>query len=80
MFVEETTEFDYSPGDTINILKQQKVREGWQDGLEVCTVISKLSSLDLNLGPALNCHPGVSSMCAVSRMDVKLSIPSVSIS
>ena len=33
--------------------------EGWQDGLEVCTLISKLSSLGLNPDPAINCHPGV---------------------
>ena len=33
---------------------------GWQDGLEVHTFASKLSSLGLNLDPAINWHLGVS--------------------
>ena len=31
-----------------------------QDDLEGPTLASKMSRLDLNLGPAINCHPGVS--------------------
>ena len=30
---------------------------GWQDGFEVRTVASKLSTLGLNPDPAINCHP-----------------------
>ena len=50
----------------------------WQDGLEIHTLASKLSSLGLNPEPAINC-PGVSrqgdssiNVCAVPRMDIKL--------
>ena len=52
------------------------------DSLEVCTLNSELSSLGLNLGPAINSHPAVSqagafiNVCAVPRMDVKLGVPS----
>ena len=34
--------------------------DGWQDGLEVCTLTSKLSSLGSNLSPAKNCPVGLS--------------------
>ena len=33
--------------------------KGWQDGLEVRTLTSKLSSLGFNHDRAINCHPGV---------------------
>ena len=61
-------------------------RLSWQDGLEVRTLASKLSSLGLNPDPAMNCHPDVSQagwfidVCAVPRMDVKLGVPSAGIS
>ena len=61
-------------------------KAGWQDGLEVLTLFSKLSSLGLNPGPCINYHPGVSqagsfiNVCAVPRMDVKLSILPANIS
>ena len=50
---------------------------GCQNGLEVGTLPSKLSSLRLNPNPAINRHPSVSqagrfiNACAVPRMDVK---------
>ena len=53
----------------------------WQDGLEVRTLTSKLSSLGLNPDPAINYHPGVSQagrfilLWAFPRMDVKLGHP-----
>ena len=60
---------------------------GLQDGLEVCTFASELSSLGLNFGPATNSHPGVSqagrgiNVCAVPRMDATLQgIPSTGVS
>ena len=34
--------------------------QGWQDGLTVCTLASKLSHLGLNPDPAINCHPSIS--------------------
>ena len=45
---------------------------------------SELSSLGSNLGPAINCHPGVSqawrgiAVCAAPRTDVKLRFSSAS--
>ena len=57
------------------------IRRGWQDGLEICTLDSELSSLGcLNLDPTINCHPGVSqvgggiNVCAVPQMAVKLGV------
>ena len=47
--------------------------EGWEDGREICTLTSKLSSLGLNLSAAINCHPSVSqagqfiNVCAILR-------------
>ena len=32
---------------------------GWQDGLDVCTLASELSSLGSNPDLAINGHPGV---------------------
>ena len=52
----------------------------------VCTLASDLSSLGLNINPAINCHPGVLHLwrcitkCAVSRMHVKLGVLSASTS
>ena len=40
---------------------------GWQDGLEGCTLASKLSSLGSNPDAAINCHPGVSKSCCITR-------------
>ena len=43
----------------------------------MCTIVSELSYLRLNLGQAINCHPGVShegrgiDVCAFLWMDVK---------
>ena len=59
---------------------------GWQDGLEVGTLTSELSSLGLNPDTAINCHRHVSqtgkgiNVCAVLQMNVQLGIPSHSIS
>ena len=53
---------------------------GWQDGLEVGTLASDLSSLGLNPDVAINCHHGVSqtvkgfNVCAVLQMNVQLGI------
>ena len=48
--------------NTTKTFHRTNIKAGWQDGLEVCTLtlISKLPSQGLNLGPARNCHPGVS--------------------
>ena len=67
---------------------------GWEDGLEVCTLASELSSLGFNpdptischLKPAMNCHPGVSqaglfiNVCAIPWMVVKLHVLAADIS
>ena len=59
---------------------------GWQDVLEVHTLFSKLSSLGLNLGPDINCHPGVSQsggihQCVCHPSDGRsMGVPSASIS
>ena len=51
---------------------------GCKDSLEMCTFASELSSLGLNLEPAINCHPGVLqaglciNVCAVAQMDIKM--------
>ena len=56
-----------------------------QGSLEVRTLACDLDNLGLNLGPAINSHPGVSharkgvDMCAVPRIDVKLGVPSASL-
>ena len=43
----------------------------WEDGLKVHTLTSKLSSLGLNLSPAINCHSGVSQAgCLINVRDV----------
>jgi len=61
------------------------IAQGSQDGLAVCTLTYKLSSLGLNRDPAINHHPGVSqagrfiSACAVPRIDIKLGVPSAAI-
>jgi len=53
---------------------------GWQDGLEVDTLVPELSHLGLNPDTAINCHRGVSqigkgiNVCAVLRMNVQLGI------
>ena len=59
---------------------------GWQDGFEVGTLASELSSLGLNPDAAINCHRRVSqtgkgiNVCAVLQMNVQQGIPSYSIS
>ena len=59
---------------------------GCQDDLEVHTITSNLSILGLDLNPVINCHPAVSqarrfiSECVIPGVDVKLGVPSVSIS
>ena len=50
---------------------------GWPRDTYTDTLASKLSGLGRNLGPAINCRPGVSqarqlvNVCAVPRMDIK---------
>uniref|UniRef100_A0A8C4R5Q7 Uncharacterized protein n=1 Tax=Eptatretus burgeri TaxID=7764 RepID=A0A8C4R5Q7_EPTBU len=59
---------------------------GWQDSQDVCAPAPELSSLRSNLGPATNCHSGVSqagqytNKCAVRRTDVTLGVLSASLS
>ena len=59
------------------IISKKWLKEGYQDGLEVRTLVSELSSLGLNLNPATNGQPGVLQagwgidVCAVPSMDVK---------
>ena len=58
---------------------------GWPRGTHTPTLASNLSSMDLNLGPAMKYHPGVSqiglitNVCAVPPMDVQLGVSSTDI-
>ena len=45
---------------TLDLTSDIKEILGWQDNLEGHALVSELSSLGLNLGPAINCHPGLS--------------------
>ena len=51
--------FDLSFRRKIN-QKGDNLNNGWQDGLQVRTLPSKLSNLGSNLNPAINCLPDVS--------------------
>ena len=46
---------DYSPARCLFIcLPRGRILLGWQDGLEACKLVSKMSNLVLNLIPAIN--------------------------
>jgi len=49
-----------SSGRTVDRFESSSLIWGWQDGLEVRSLTSKLFSLGSNLDPAINCHLGVS--------------------